>query len=148
MKTMQQQLPPRHPRLIKWNLPAGFILGKEPSRLGDTLVGQWVLPYFCGEAYTGSRLAARLHASMETSITKAFHPRLFREVYTFRIKTQVDRQLEGARLTVKLDNYMHMEKMLLLTHMGVAPCLCAQGRYQAAGSRLVNDRVVARRPAR
>ena len=35
-------LPSRGPREVKWNLPTGFALGKEPAKLDDSLVGKWI----------------------------------------------------------------------------------------------------------
>ena len=42
------------PSEVKWNLPTGFTLGKEPSKLDDSLVGLVDLP-----PVEGLRLAAR-----------------------------------------------------------------------------------------
>ena len=85
---------------VKWNLPAGFTLGKEPSKLDNSLVGQWIYLRWKGYGW-------QLGKIYET-VTRAT-PRLFKK-FNYRIQW-ADNSKGPASLTV--DNYAHGEDAAL-----------------------------------
>ena len=93
------------PSEVKWNLPKGFTLGKEPSKLDASLVGSWI--YLRWKSY-GWQLG-----KIYETVTIA-RPRLFKK-FNYRIQRfsgpTTQRGPPRSRWTT-----MHMEKMLPLTH--------------------------------
>ena len=79
------------PSEVKWNLPKGFTLGKEPSKLDASLVGSWI--YLRWKSY-GWQLG-KIYETVTSAI-----PRLFKK---FRISCgqttpRGARRTEGGQL--------------------------------------------------
>ena len=84
------------PSEVKWNLPTGFTLGKEPSKLDDSLVGSWIYLRWKGYCW-------QLGKIYET-VTRAT-PRLFKK---FNYRIQWADNTKGPA-SLKVDNYAHGE---------------------------------------
>ena len=88
------------PSEVKWNLPKGFTLGKEPSKLDASLVGSWI--YLRWKSY-GWQLG-----KIYETVTIA-RPRLFKK---FNYRVQWADNSKGPA-SLKVDNYAHGEDAAL-----------------------------------
>ena len=107
------------PSEIKWSLPAGFTLGKEPSIMDSSLVGQMI--YFRWKGY-GWQLG-----KIYETVTRAT-PRLFKK-FNYRIQWADKTQRGPHRLRWTI---MHTVKMLPWTP---GCCLCARKMDHRAPTR-------------